>query len=134
MIDVEFQGIGPGLLQFLAQFQPAGLGHAVQARHHRDFQARLELAQMIQIAVQAVLEITMVGEKALRLPMAQVGVEQKTLGHGLLGAQLLLEQGMQHDGRRPGILQPQHRIQLLRQGRGRGHQGVLELQAHIVGG
>ena len=135
MVDVEFQRIGAGLLQFTAQFHPAGRGDAVEARHHGNFQAAFELMQMRQVVIEAAAELAMIGQKAvLRFATAKAGMQQKAVHHRVFRLQLLFEQRIHHQCGGAGILQPQRRVEVARQRRCRGHQRVLELEAEVVGG
>src|SRR5262249_26967009 len=50
-----------------------------------------------------------------------------------LQGDLLLEQGVKYDRRRPGLLHPQEGVQVLTQRRRRAHQRVTQRQPQVVG-
>jgi hypothetical protein len=122
VVDVEFEGIGADALQLLAQVDPAGGRHPVEAGDHRDIQARLGQAQVFQIALEGALEIAVVGQEAGGLGVVEFAVQQEALRHGVLGDELLFVQGVQHHRSGAGVLQQQQGIKGLGEGRGRGHQ------------
>ena len=91
VVDVEFQGVGSGLLQFLAGFHPAARGDAVEAGDDRNVDGLFQRLEVFQVEVQAMGEVLVVGEEAPGLGESGVLMVQKA-DHGFrLGGHRLLE-------------------------------------------
>ena len=112
---------------------PAAVGGAVQAADHRDRQRLLRLADQPEVVVGPGVVVLHLRQVRLGLGEALVVevVEQRDLD--LLAGDLLLEQRGQHDGRGPGLLELHERVEPPGERAGRGDQGVLQVQAQILG-
>src|ERR1019366_2001186 len=97
-VEIALDGVGSGLLDLAGKLGPTAQGRAVKAGDDRDVHRGFGLANVIQIAFGAGVEFAGMGKVRERLGKALgAGVEVEFKIESLL-MQLLLEQGIEHDG------------------------------------
>ena len=131
-VDVQLERVGAGLLDLLgvARASPSAvvpLSEAMTGTLDR----RLDLADLLEVLAGPEGEVVGLREVGERLGEALL-VHLHVVDHALLFVgDLLLEQRAQDDGRRAGVLEPLHPVELVGHRRGAGHQRVGEAEAKI---
>lgn len=133
VVDVQLQGVGPGLLDHLAVVDPAAVGGAVETGDHRDRQRLLGLADQPEIGVGPGVVVLHLRQVRLGLGEAFIieVVQQRDLD--FLTGDLLLEQRGKNDSRGPGLFQLHERVDSPRERAGRRDQGILQVQTQVLG-
>ena len=131
VVDVELQGVGPGLLDQPRVLHPAAAGGSVDRSDDRDAHRLAHHAHLLQVLVGPEREAVRLREVGLRLGKGLgVGVESVARGQ-LLPQHLLFEERAHDDGPGPGVLQATHGVQVVGQGRRTRHEGAGEVQSEI---
>ncbi len=113
--------------------QPAPQARAVQRCDHRNLDHLLDPVQLLQVLVGAQRVVVPIREERKRLRERLPVAVQVVIRRRPFQGQLLLEQRVHHDRRGAGVLEPAHRVQVVHQRRGAGHQRMREAQAEIHG-
>ena len=92
IVHVDFQGIGSGILQVAPVGDPAVFADAIEACDDRYLEVGLQGLQLLEVVIQAGLKPRLIGEKTVRLAVAQRLVVHEPLVLSLFGQQLLFEQ------------------------------------------
>src|ERR1017187_6994470 len=97
-VEIALDGVGPGLLDLEDELGPTNQSRTVEAGNDRNVHGRFGFANVIEIAFGAGVEFAGLGKVSERLGKALgAGVEMEFKIESLL-MQLLLEQGIEHDG------------------------------------
>ena len=132
-VQIELQGVGAGMLHELRVLEPSSGSGAIERRDDGNRHRHLHPPQVLEVFIRPEHE---------GLRRREVG---QGLGEGLLvrlrlecdhllALDLLLEEGSQNDGGSARVLQPAHRIDGVREGRGPGDERVRQLEAQVTGG
>ena len=131
-VDVQLDRVGSGLLQPSRVLRPAAHRDPVQACDHGDLEFELRRLQVAQVGVGAgvvVLERRHVGGRLCEAVRSDL---ERAVDLHLLVLDLLLEQGREHDRRRPGVLELSEGFDPLAERRGRGHDRVRQFQTQVA--
>ncbi len=130
-VDVEFEGVGPGLLDQRRVAEPSCGRDAVQGANDGKRRRFLDLPDAVQILIRAERELAGTWEVGQRL---RERVSMRVQGRHrtqLFVRDLLLEQGMHHDRGGSSVLEALDLVEIIDQRRRARHQGVRELEAQV---
>ena len=131
-VEIALDGVGSGLLDLAGKLGPTAQGRAVEAGNDRNVDRGFGLANVIQIAFGAGVEFAGMGKVGERFGKALgAGVEMEFKIESLL-VQLLLEQGIEHDGGGAGIFEFADAADFLGERGGGGDQRRAQLHAEIL--
>ena len=131
VVDVQLQGVRPGLLDLPGVAHPAPAGDPVEAADDGDAHGGLGPPHVVQVALGRQDVVRRLGEVGQGLGVALRPRDQDVVQLAALVVDLLLEQRVQHHRPGPGVLHPAQVVQAARERRGRGHQGVGQRQAQV---
>jgi len=133
IVDVQFQGIGAGLLHLFRILRPAAARDAVEAGDDGNINGRFCVMDQLQVGVGADLVTRQVGEIAERFGKTVDAVGQAAIEVVAVDGDLLLEERMEDDGRCAVVFHLADIGEVLGQRRAGDHQGVFQRQAEIFG-
>ena len=132
-IDVKLQGVRARLLNQSRVLDPTARRRAVEAADDGNIHRHLRVVNQAQVLVGADVVVAHFGEVALRLGVAVRAVREAVVNVEALEVNLLLEERVHYDRAHARVLQTAYLVERVRQRRGRGHDRVLQTQAHVTG-
>ena len=132
-VDVQLQGVGPGVLHHLRIARPTAGADAVEAGDDGDLHGELGLLDEFEIGFRAGVILVGIGKIGERLGEA-LGADFMHPRHlDLVVGDLLLEERGEDHGGRARRLQPHERLHPVGQRTGGDHQGVFQGQSQVLG-